>query len=81
MLNEQDILIYRRTSEEKVSFDYDAIVLPQLYQAEVIFRAHEQEAHQGVKKVTARIQQRFIWPGMHSAIKKVDNVMQCVSNQ
>ena len=70
VLNEHDILIYRRTSEEKVSFDYDAIVLPQLYQAEVIFRALDQEAHQGVNKVKTRIQQRFICPGMHSAIKK-----------
>ena len=70
VLNEQDILIYRRTSEEKASFDYESIVLPQLYQAEVIFRAHDQGAHQGVNKVTARIQQRFIWPGMHSVIKK-----------
>ena len=70
VLNEQDILIYRRTSEEKIGFDYDAIVLPQLYQAEVIFKTHDQEAHQGVNKVTARIQQRFIWPGMHSTIKK-----------
>ena len=70
VLNEQDVLIYKRTNEEKVSFDYDATVLPQLYQTEAIFRAHGEEAHQGVNKVTARIQQRFIWPGMHTAIKK-----------
>ena len=41
VLNEQNILVYRRTSEEKVSFGYDAIVLPQLCQAEVIFRAYD----------------------------------------
>ena len=70
VLNEQDVFIYKRTYEEKVSFDYDAIVLPRLYQVEVIFKAHDQEPHQGVNRVTARIQQRFIWPGMHSAIKK-----------
>ena len=77
VLNEEDVLFYKRTCEEKVSFDYDAIVLPQLYQAEVIFRAHDQEAHQGVNKVTARIQHRFIWPGMHSAIKKWINLAMC----
>ena len=70
VINEQDILVYKSTPEERVSFDYDAIVLPQLDQAEVVFRAYDQGAHHGVNKVTARVQQRFIWPVMHSAIKK-----------
>ena len=55
-INSQGIL---RKPEEKI-LQHDAIVLPQLFQAEVMFRAHEDQAHQGIGKVLARIRQRFI---------------------
>ncbi len=68
-VNPQGILCCRRKPEEKM-YDHDAIVLPQLYQAEVMFRAHDDQGHQGMDKVIARIKQRFIWPGLNSAVKK-----------
>ena len=48
LMKDQDNLIYKRTDEKKVSYPYDAIILPQLYQAEATFRAHDQCAHQGL---------------------------------
>ena len=49
---------------------HDAIVLPQLFQAEVMFKPHGDQAHQGIDKVLARIRQRFICPGMNDAVRK-----------
>ena len=39
------------------------IVVPQLYQHETLFRAHDAMGHQGIAKVLARIQERHTWPG------------------
>ena len=39
------------------------IVMPQLFQHETIFRAHDAMGHQGISKVVARIQERHTWPG------------------
>ena len=50
--------------------EQDILIYQKMNEEKVIFRAHDQEAHQGVNKVTARIQQKFIWPGRHSAKKK-----------
>ncbi len=58
-INSQGILCCRRKPEEK-TLQHDAIVLPQLFQAEVMFRAYEDQAHQGIDKVLGRIRQRFI---------------------
>ena len=68
-MNSQDVLCCKRKPDEVV-LDNDAIVQPQLYHAEVLFRAHDEQAHQGIDKVIARIKQRFIWPGLNSAVKK-----------
>ncbi len=67
-VNSQDALCCRRKPDEKI-FDHDAIVLPQLYHAEVLFRAHNEQGHQRMDKVIARVEQRFIWPGLNSAVK------------
>ena len=32
--------------EDKVLYKYDAIVLPQLYQMELLFKTHDQRGHQ-----------------------------------
>ena len=69
-VNPQDILCCRRKPDEKV-LDHDAIVLPQFYHAEVLFRAHYEQGHQGMDKVIARIKQRSIWPGLNRAVKKL----------
>ena len=39
------------------------IVMPQLYQHEILFRAHDAMGHQGISKVVARIQERHTCPG------------------
>ena len=36
--------------------------MPQLYQYEIFFRAHDAMWHQGITKVVARIQERHTWP-------------------
>ena len=37
------------------------IVMPQLYQHEILYRAHDEAGHQGVGKVLARKQERHTW--------------------
>ena len=64
-VNSQGILCCRRKPDE-----HDAIVLPQLFHAEVIFRAYDDQGHQGMDKVIAGIKQRSIWLGLNSSVKK-----------
>ena len=64
-----DIVLYR----------YNAIVLPQLYQTELLFRSHDQMGYQGFDKVYQRILKRFEWPGMKKACEKW--VTACLSFQ
>ena len=44
------------------------IVMPQLYQHEILFRAHDAMGHQGISKVVARIQERHTWPGIRRSV-------------
>ena len=53
-----------RREEDKVLYNYNAIVLPQLYQTEILFRSHDQMGHQVIRKVNQRILKPFEWPGM-----------------
>ncbi len=55
-VNQQGILCCRRKNSE-ITYEKDAIILPQLYNAEVLFRAHDDMAHQGLDMVMARIKQ------------------------
>ena len=56
--------------EDKVLYKYNSLVLPQLYQTELLFRSHDQMGHQGVDKVYDRIQKRFDWPCLKKACEK-----------
>ena len=69
-LNKDGIVACKRKEEEKVLYKYNSIVLPQLYQTELLFRSHDQMGHQGVDKVYNRIQKRFEWPGLKKACEK-----------
>ena len=69
----------KRREEDKVLYKYNAIVLPQLYQTELLFRSHDQMGHQGIDKVYQRILKRFEWPGMKKACDKW--VTACLSCQ
>ena len=51
----------------------------QLYQHEILFRAHDAMGHQGISKVVARIQERHTWPGICRTVG--ENVSQCLTCQ
>ena len=69
-LNKDGIVACKRKEEDKVFYKYNSIVLPQLYQTELLFRSHDQMGHQGVDKVYNRIHKRFEWPGLKKACEK-----------
>ena len=60
----------RRKDEEKILHKHNLIILPQLYQMEVLFRLHDQMGHQGVDKVQQRKLHRFDWPGLIKACER-----------
>ena len=78
-LNKDGIVACKRREEDKVLDKYNAIVLPQFYQTELLFRSHDQMGHQGIDKVYQRILKRFEWPGMKKACEKW--VTACLSCQ
>ena len=45
------VVACRRNDEEKILHRHNLIILPQLYQTEVLSRLHEQMGHQGIDKV------------------------------
>ena len=55
------------------------IVMPQLYQHEILFRAHDAMGHQGISKVVARIQERHTWHGICRTVGEY--VSQCLTCQ
>ena len=55
------------------------IVMPQLYQHEILFRAHDAMGHQGISKVIARIQERHTWLGLRRTVGQY--VGQCLTCQ
>ena len=42
------VVACRRRDEEKILPNHNLIILPQLYQTEVLFRSHDQMGHQGI---------------------------------
>ena len=78
-MNKDGIVACKRREEDRVLYKYNAIVLPQLYQTELLFRSHDQMGHQGIDKVYQRILKRFEWPGMKKACEKW--VTACLSCQ
>ena len=53
------VVVCRRKYEEKILHRHNFIILPQLYQTEVLLRSHDQMGHQGIDKVQQRILHRF----------------------
>ena len=64
------VVACRRKDEEKILHKHNLIILPQLYQTEVLFRSHDQMGHQGIDKVQQRILHRFGWPGLRKACER-----------
>ena len=69
-LNKDGIVACKRREEDRVLYKYSAIVLPQLYQPELLFRSYDQMGHQGIDKVYQRILKRFEWPRMKKACER-----------
>ena len=78
-LNKDGIVACKRREEDKVLYKYNAILLPKLYQTELLLKSHDQMVHQGIDKVYQRILKRFKWPGMKKACEKW--VTACLSSQ
>ena len=66
-LNKDGILACKSREEDQVLYKYNAIVLPQLYQTELLFRSHDQMGYQGIDKVYQRIPKCFEWSGRRHA--------------
>ena len=78
-VNPQGILCVKRTREEALKYNNDfMIVMPQLYHAEILYRAHNENAHRGVNKVVAQIQQRHDWIGLQQYVNKwINSCLEC----
>ena len=64
------VVICKRKDEEKILHKHNLIIMPQLYQTEVLFRSHDQMGHQWTDKVQQRILHRFDWPGFRKACER-----------
>ena len=69
-LNKEAIVACKCQEEDNVLYQYSLMVLPQLYQTELLFRSYDQMGHQGVDNVYNRIQKRFEWLGLKKACEK-----------
>ena len=69
------VVACRRRDEEKKLQKPNLIVVPQLYQTEVLFRLHDQMGHQRIDKVQQRILHQFDWPGMRKACDRWVNAL------
>ena len=67
------VVACRRRDEEKILHKHNPIMLPQLYQTQVLIRSHDQMGHQGIDKVQQRILYRFDWPGMRKICESCVN--------
>ena len=69
----------RKKDEQKILHKHNLIILPQLYQTEILFRSHDQMGHPGVCKLHQRILYRFDWPGLRKACERwVNACLACV---
>ena len=74
------VVACKRKDEEKILHKHNLIILPQLYQTEVLFRSHDQMGHQGIDKVQQRILHRFDWPGLRKACERwVNACLACLA--
>ena len=76
-LNQNDILCVNYIPQQRAMHVRPCmIVMPQLYQHEILYRAHDESGHQGVGKVLARIQERHTWPGIKRDV--VNHIKHCL---
>ena len=64
-INKNDVRCVRYSPNQRSLHERPCmIIMPQLYQHEILFRAHDAMGHQGISKVVDRIQERHTWPGI-----------------
>ena len=69
----------KRGDEKKTLHKHNLIILPQLYQTEVLLRLHDQMGHQGTDKVQQSLLHRYDWPGMRETCeRRVDACLSCL---
>ena len=79
-LNQNDILCVNYIPQQRAMHVRPCmIVMPQLYQHEILYRAHDESGHQGVGKVLARIQERHTWPDIKRDV--VNHIKHCLTCQ
>ena len=79
-LNPDDILCVNYVPQQRALHVRPCmIIMPQLFQHEILYRAHDESGHQGVGKVLARIQERHTWPGIKRDV--VNHIKQCLTCQ
>ena len=79
-LNPDDILCVNYVPQQRALHVRPCmIVMPQLFQHEILYRAHDESGHQGVGKVLARIQEQHTWPGIKRDV--VNHIKQCLTCQ
>ena len=79
-INKNDVLCVRYSPNQRPLHERPCmIIMPQLYQHEILFRAHDAMGHQGISKVVARIQERHTLPGIRRSVCRY--VGQCLTCQ
>ena len=79
-LNSNGVLCVKYPASQRPLYERPCmIVMPQLYQHEILFRAHDDMGHQGISKVVARQQERHTWPGIRRTVGEY--VSQCLTCQ
>ena len=79
-INKNDVLCVQYSPTQRPLHERPCmIIMPQLYQLEILFRAHDAMGHQGISKVVARIQERHTWPGIRRSVGRY--VGQCLTCQ
>ena len=73
------VVACRRKDDEKILYKHNLIILPQLYQTEVLFKSHDPMGHQGIDKVQQRILHRFDWPGLREGLREMGQCMTGIS--
>ena len=64
------VVACKRKDEENILHEHNLIILPQLYQTDVLFRLHDQMGHQGIDKMQQRILNMLDWPGLRKACER-----------
>ena len=79
-INPDDILcVHYILQQRAMHVRPSMIVVPQLYQHEILYRAHFKSGHQVVGKVLASIQEKQTWPGIKRDVE--NNTKHCLTCQ